>query len=78
MQHPMPLPVAKAALEQALRDYQVSYDAALGCDRISDKLAVSQALTSLRYIEKHGMTEAGRRHLRTAIEACRSVLGLED
>lgn len=78
MDKPMSLPVAKAALEQAMRDYQVSYDAALGCDRISDKLAVSQALTSLRYIEKCGMTEAGRRHLRTAIEACRNVLGLED
>jgi len=78
MDKTMSLAVAKAQLEQALCDYQNSYDAALGCDKIADKLAASQVLTALRYIEKNGLTDGGRKHLRTAIEACRSVLGLED
>lgn len=78
MDHAMPLPVAKAQLEQAMRDYQVAYDAALGCDRIGDRLAVSQILTSLKYIERAGLTDGGRRSLRTAIEACRTMLGVEE
>ena len=78
MDHPMSLPVAKAALEQAMRDYQLAYDAALGSDRVVDKLGTSQILTSLRYVERNGLTEGGRRHLRTAIETCRSMLGIEE
>ncbi len=78
MDHAMPLPVAKAQLEQAMRDYQTAYDAAMGCDRIGDRLAVSQILTSLKYIERAGLTDGGRRSLRTAIEACRTMLGVDD
>lgn len=72
------LDAAIEAHEQAAADLNRAIADALAADRISDKLAVSTTLTALRYVEKHGLTEAGRRQLRTAIEACRSVLGIEE
>ena len=77
MNEHMSLPVALAQLRQSIND---TIDAHNRCmsdgDRMGDKLAASQILTSLRYIERHGLTDGGRRSLTTAIEATKAILGV--
>jgi len=74
----IPLDAAWQAHEQAAADLRQALDDAMCNDRVSDRLAMSSCLTSLRYIEKHGLTEHGRRQLRTAIASCRAALGAEE
>lgn len=77
MQHPMPLPVAKAALEQAMRDFQEAYEHAMAQDQAALSLAISMALTNIRDAQRRGMTDGGRKSLHTAAEVCKSALGME-
>lgn len=72
-----PLDSAVADVQQSLRSLLHSIDSAMTADEVSNRLAMTTALNSMRYIEKHGMTDGGRKHLRTAIECCHSVLGIE-
>ena len=72
------LDAALAAHDQAAADLNRAISDALASNRVADRMAMCMVLSSLRYIEKHGLTETGRRQLRTAIEACRSVLGIEE
>ena len=73
----IPLDAALAAHEQAARDLRDAIDHATAAERVCDRLAMTIALRAMRYVEKHGVTEAGRKQLRTGIEAARSVLGAE-
>jgi len=73
----IPLDAAWQAHEQACRDLQIALDAAMASDAVSDRLAMATCLTSLRYIEANGLTDEGRKRLRTAIAACRSAMGIE-
>jgi hypothetical protein len=77
MQSPMPIAVAEAQLAQAMRDYTAAHDAAMATPPIDDKLAASTILQSLRYVEQHGLTDKGRRELRLAIGAAKTIMGLE-
>lgn len=74
----IPLDAAVEQFSQSMSDLQVAVDSALASERVADRLAMTTCLTALRYVDKHGMTESGRKQLRTAIECCRSVLGLEE
>ena len=76
MDKPMPLDVAKAQLEQSLADFAASYDASSSADHAVDRLNAGICLQSLRYIEKNGLTDEGRRRLQTAIRSCSAVLGV--
>lgn len=76
MHRPMAIDVAKAQLEQSLADYARAYDAAMAADPIADRLNAGIVLQSLRYIEKNGLTDEGRRRLQTAIRSCSAVLGV--
>lgn len=71
------LDAAIAAHHQATSDLSKALDDAMSGDRISERLAMTTVLGALRYIEKNGLTEAGRKQLRTAIEATRAVMGVE-
>ena len=71
------LAAAWQAHEQAAADLRMALDDAMSHDRVSNGLAMATCLTSLRYIEKHGLTEEGRRKLRTAIASCRAAMGIE-
>ena len=75
MHNPMPLAVADAQLHQALADFTAAYDNAMSQERVVSQLAVATILQSLRYVEKNGLTDQGRKRLGLAIDACRSVLG---
>lgn len=72
------LDAAMSQLDQALRDFGEAHDAAMARDPICRQLAVGTALTAMRYVEQHGLTPAGRKKLRTGIEALRHALGLEE
>ena len=74
----IPLDAAWQAHEQSCRDLQSALDDAMADNRVADRLAMSTCLTSLRYIERHGLTDEGRKRLRTALAACRAALGVED
>jgi len=77
MDKPMTLPVALAQLRQSIDDTLDAHERCMSDgDRMGDKLAASQILTSLRYIEKNGLTDGGRRSLKTAIEATKAILGV--
>ena len=76
MDKPMPIDVARAQLEQSLRDFSASYDDAMTADPVADRLNAGIVLQSLRYIEKNGLTGEGRRRLQTAIRSCSAVLGV--
>lgn len=71
------LDAAWQAHEQASADLRRALDDAMSHDRVADRLAMATCMTSLRYIEKHGLTEEGRRKLRTAIAACRAAMGID-
>ncbi len=73
----VPLDSAVADVQQSLRALLHSIDSAMTADEVSNRLAMTTTLGALRYIEKHGLTDGGRRQLRTAIECCHSVLGIE-
>lgn len=77
MDRPMSLPVAAAAYQQAQADLLAAYDAAMAADPVADRLNASIVLQSLRYIEKNGLTDEGRRRLQTAIQSCKAVMGME-
>lgn len=77
MQSPMPIAVAAAQLSQAMTDFTAAHDAAMATPPIDDKLAASTILTSLRYVEQHGLTDKGRRELRLAIAAAKTIMGIE-
>ena len=77
MHKPMPLAVAKAALEQAMRDFQDSYDHAMTKDPAALQLAISMALGNIRDGQRRGDTEGGRKAFRTAAEVCRVAMGME-
>jgi hypothetical protein len=74
MDRPMPIDVARAQLEQSLRDFSASYDDAMAADSVADRLNAGICLQSLRYIEVNGLTDEGRRRLQTAIRSCKAVL----
>ena len=76
METPMPLAVAEAQLAQAMRDYTAAHDAAMGAPQIETALGLSAILTSLRDVENRGLTPTGRKSLRTAIEATKSLMGI--
>jgi hypothetical protein len=72
------LDAAQAQLDQALRDFGEAHADAMARDPICRSLAVSTALSAMRYVERHGLTPTGRKQLRTGIEALRHALGLEE
>jgi hypothetical protein len=72
------LGAAQAQLDQALRDFGAAHADAMARDPICRSLAVSTALSAMRYIQRHGLTPAGRKQLTTGIEALGHALGLED
>lgn len=65
---------AVEAHAQAARDLTEAIDTAMTSDRVADRLAMSIALQAMRYVEAHGLTDAGRTKLKTGIEAARTVL----
>lgn len=73
----LPIDIASQQLQQALADYTRSHDAAMACEQVGRALAVTTALTAMRYIEANGLTPVGRKKLQTAIESLRIALGLE-
>ena len=77
MDKALPLDAALAAFDQAASDLRASLDAAQSMDQIAAALAMTTCLQAMRYVERHGLTEAGRRQLRTGIESCRAALGVE-
>lgn len=72
------LDAAMSQLDQALRDFEQAHSAALARDPINRQLAVGIALQAMRYVESHGLTPAGRKQLRTGIEALKHALGLKE
>ncbi len=77
MHKPMTLPVAMAQLNQSMADFTAAHDAAMAADPVADKLNAGIALQGLRYIEKNGLTDEGRRRLASSIRAVQSILGVE-
>lgn len=77
MNAPLTIDAASEQLQQAISDFTRSHDAAMSCEHVGRALAVTTALTAMRYIEAHGLTPLGRKKLQTGIEALRVALGLE-
>lgn len=71
------LDAAVADVQQSLRTLLRSIDSAMTADEVSNRLAMTTTLGALRYIEKHGLTDGGRKQLRTAIECCHAVLEID-
>lgn len=78
MDKPLPLDAALSAFDQAASDLRTSLDAAQAMDQIAAALAMTTCLQAMRYVEKNGLTAAGRRQLKTGIESCRAALGVGD
>ena len=76
MDRPMSLPVAAAQFNQAMADLTAAHDAAMAMPQIETALGLAAILTSLRDVENRGLTPGGRKSLRTAIEATKSLMGI--
>ncbi len=77
MDKPLSLDVAMAQLQQAMRDFEASVAHAMGQDAVARSMSAGAMLQAARYVERNGLTDGGRKQLRTAIELARNELGVE-
>lgn len=73
----IPLDQAWQQFDQAAADLRTALDSRMTDDDVSQRLAMATCLQGLRYIEANGLTDEGRKRLRTSLAACRAALGIE-